>query len=53
MQALLDLVVSNKALILGVLLALSEALSFIPSVKANGIFQLVFGWLSKQQTPAA
>lgn len=27
--------------IFGALLAISEALSFIPAVKANGIFQLV------------
>jgi hypothetical protein len=27
--------------VLGALLAISEALSFIPAIKANGIFQLV------------
>ena len=32
------------AIILGALLGISEALSLIPSVKANGIFQLVTGW---------
>jgi len=31
--------------VLGALFATSEALSLIPSVKANGVFQLVFGWL--------
>lgn len=43
---------SNGAGILGVLLAISEALSLIPGVKANGIFQLVWGWL-KAKKPAA
>lgn len=36
--------VDNTALlvaVLGALLAISEALSFIPAIKANGIFQLV------------
>lgn len=31
----------NIAVALGVLLSISEALSLIPGVKANGIFQLV------------
>ena len=31
--------------ILGALLAISEALSLIPSVKSNGIFQLVYNTL--------
>lgn len=35
------------SLILGVLLGLSEALSLIPAVKANGIFQLIFTILQK------
>ena len=30
-----------------VLWLISEALSYIPAVKANGVFQLVFGWLGK------
>ncbi len=32
-------------LIVGVLFGVSEALSLIPAVKANGVFQLVFGVL--------
>jgi len=35
--------------VLGALFAVSEALSLVPSVKANGIFQLVFGWLKAIQ----
>ena len=31
--------------VVAVLLILSEALAYIPSVKANSIFQLVTGWL--------
>ena len=33
-------------LILSVLLGVSELLSFIPGVKANGVFQLVYNILS-------
>jgi len=32
----------NMALILGVLLGISEALSLIPSLKANGIFDFIY-----------
>ncbi|MDP2366525.1 MAG: hypothetical protein Q8M94_22450 [Ignavibacteria bacterium] len=31
--------------ILGALLAISEALTFIPAIKSNGIFQLVYNML--------
>jgi hypothetical protein len=31
----------------------SEALALIPSIKANSVFQLIFGWLQKEQPPAA
>jgi hypothetical protein len=43
----MDLVLAHKAEALGLLLALSEVLSLIPSVKANGIFQLVVGFIKK------
>lgn len=33
--------------VLTALYAVSEALSLIPSVKANGTIQLVFGWIKK------
>lgn len=33
--------------VLGALLAISEALAFIPGVKANGIFQAIFNGLKK------
>lgn len=35
----------NLTIVLGAALALSEALSLIPSVKSNGIFQAVFNGL--------
>lgn len=35
------------SLILAALFAVSEALSLIPAVKSNGVFQLVFGILKK------
>ena len=35
----------NYALVLAVLLGISEALSLIPAVKSNGILQLVFNML--------
>jgi hypothetical protein len=35
------------AVIFGALWALSEALSLIPSIKANGVFQMISGWIKK------
>ena len=35
----------NLLIITAALFAVSEALSLIPSVKANGVFQLIFGLL--------
>jgi hypothetical protein len=37
----------NLALALAVLLGISEALSLIPSIRANGILQGIFGILRK------
>lgn len=51
MASVIAFFVANKVVILGILLALSEALALIPSVKANSVFQLVFGWLQKQEAP--
>lgn len=41
--------VDNWSVIVAGLLVVSEALALIPSIKANSIFQLVFGWLKKQK----
>jgi hypothetical protein len=40
---------ANKAAVFGVLFGISEALAVIPGIKANSIFQLVFGWIQKEQ----
>jgi len=44
---MLQLMIENKAVILGLLLSLSEVLALIPSVKANSIFQLAMGLIKK------
>ena len=43
----MEMIIAHKAEILGFLFALSEVLSLIPSVKANGVFQMVFTALKK------
>jgi hypothetical protein len=43
----MEFIIAHKAEILGVLWGLSEALSFIPAVKANGVFQMVVGLIKK------
>ncbi len=34
-------------MVLGILLAISEMLAFIPAVKSNGIFQMIVNMLKK------
>ena len=36
----MSFIIENKAVVLGALLALSEVLALIPSLKANSIFEL-------------
>jgi hydrogenase/urease accessory protein HupE len=43
----MEVIIANKVVILGVLLALSEALALIPQVNANSVFQLVVNVLKK------
>jgi hypothetical protein len=43
----MELVLSHKVEILGFLFALSELLSLIPSVKSNGVIQMLFGLVKK------
>lgn len=43
----MEVVIANKAVILGALLALSEVLSLIPAVKSNSVIQLVFSFIKK------
>lgn len=46
MSAFLAWIAANKAVVLGVLFFLSEALALIPGIGANSVFQLVFGWIA-------
>lgn len=41
---------ANWGIIATVLWAASELLAAIPAIKANSVFQLVFGWLATQKT---
>lgn len=41
----------SSMIILGALLAVSEALSLIPQVKSNGIFQLIFNVIKSVSIP--
>jgi hypothetical protein len=43
----MEVIIANKEIVLGLLLALSEALALIPQVKANSVFQLVVGLVKK------
>lgn len=43
--------VANSSVIFAALFFLSEALSLIPSVKANGVFQQVYKWLADKEAP--
>lgn len=47
MQNVIAFVMGNLPMIFAVLFLVSELLSFIPAVKANGVFQLLFGWIKK------
>lgn len=43
----MEVIIANKEVILIFLLALSELLALIPSIKANSVFQLVVSGLKK------
>ena len=43
----MEVIIANKEAILIFLLALSEVLAIVPSIKANSIFQLVVAGLKK------
>ena len=49
MNEVLVFISTNKAVILACLLAVSELLALIPSVKSNSVFQLVVNGLKKIQ----
>ena len=44
---MLEVIVANKVIILGFLLALSEVLALIPSIKANSVFQILVNAIKK------
>lgn len=49
-------IIENAAVILAALVALSEVLALIPSIKSNSIFEIVVGVLQKfvpAKTPVA
>lgn len=41
----MNAIINNWGVICAALLAISEALALIPSVKANSIFQLITNWI--------
>jgi len=43
---------ANATVIFAGLFFVSEALALIPSVKANSVFQMIFGWLQSEQPKA-
>ncbi len=43
----MEVIIQNKEAILVLLLALSEVLALVPSVKSNSVFQLVWNGLKK------
>lgn len=50
MQDIINFIAGNWAVIASALFALSEVLSLIPSIKANGVFQLILGLIQKTST---
>lgn len=47
---MIEFIQNNWGIIAGALFAISEVLSLNPKIKANGIFQLIAGWLKKTIT---
>lgn len=41
----MEFIIANGAIILGALLAISEVLALIPSIKSNGLFDLIVNLL--------
>ena len=44
---MIQFIIDHKEIILGILFGISELLSFVPSIKANGVFQFIFDLLNK------
>lgn len=49
---MLEWLTANAAMVLGVLLGISEALALVPGIKSNSIFQLVYNFLKSVVNPA-
>ena len=49
----MQFVIENKTVILAALLAISEVLALIPSIKANGIFDFIFKALQSTKAQPA
>lgn len=43
----MDLIIENKAIVFGLLFAISEVLALVPSIKSNSVFTLVVNVLKK------
>jgi len=50
MEAVIQWVLAHSGMIFGILFGVSEALSVIPGVEANGVFQAIFNFL-KDKAP--
>ena len=51
-MAVFDWLKSNWGMIAAILFLVSELLAQIPSIKANSVFQLIFGFLKKEKEGA-
>lgn len=49
---MLEFVVAHKVEILGALLAISEVLGLVPSIKSNGIFDTIVKFLGSLKGPS-
>lgn len=55
MQAFINFIIENKVAIIMILFLVSEALSYIPGIAANGVFQAIVNaikWLKEKFVPA-
>lgn len=45
MAAILAWFMANSGWVFSILFFISEGLAFIPGIKGNGVFQVIFNWL--------
>ena len=43
----MDIIIENKAVVLGLLFAISEVLALIPNIKSNSVFEFIYNALKK------